>query len=250
MSPRINTVEHSAGESCAQKSEGESAGSPTGRLGSPNPKIQRLSLASPQALELARRIINAYVDGAKLPDPDPDLKDPKVCEVTRYFAFEHSARDLEARLPADLYETPEHALWVNHSFVLGEKVFIETKVHGVTCAIIREAKFELGYLFIVVQQFLHGFSREGHHMSTILMDGDSFSEKSMGGVKVYPAELQLDEAVWHPKFGSGIVRDFGSGAEKHQVCVEFEESVKGQARLLKGKKLRRVHLSAKPLFSV
>lgn len=122
-------------------------------------------------------------------------------------------------------------LWIIHRLVLGEPVIVKSaqfeRVGVITNAVFENNRFG-------VQVRLH--VGENIPPSCIVWE-----EKA--SLPIRPTNFELDEAVVHPKFGSGQITGID---EEGSVIVGFLSS---GVRWMKGKKLRRIHLTPQP-FSV
>jgi hypothetical protein len=191
--------------------------SPTGRLVTPQPEVQKVPREN-KPVDFDQLVRNAFPD-AKTGNPDQsdeplDENTPIVDELiqssARGFAFD--------------YKNPVVHLWVVHKFVPGEPV--RYKGVGYT---IHAVSFDANQVFEVTLD-----------PTEALAEQVTIREKEGGKLGLRPDKLKLEDAVCHRKHGNGVIVGFVD----ELPLVKFQQA---PARLMKGKKLRRVHLSPDPI---
>lgn len=134
-------------------------------------------------------------------------------ETARCFTFDDS--------------NPIQYLWIVHRFVMNEPVIVESSLERE--GVITLAFFENGKFGVRVR--LNACENTPH--SCIVWENDK------GQLPIRPTNLRPNEAVVHPKFGSGKILGVD---EEGGVVVKFAHGI----RWMRGKKLRRIHLEHRP----
>jgi hypothetical protein len=135
-------------------------------------------------------------------------------ETARCFTFDDS--------------NPIQYMWIVHRFVIGEPVVVKSAVFE-RAGVIDSVLFESGKFGVKIRLEL----AENAPLTVLVW------EDAEGQLPIRPTNLRPDEEVVHPKFGLGKIAGVD---EEGGVIVKFVRCI----RWMKGRKLRRIHLSPEP----
>jgi hypothetical protein len=149
-------------------------------------------------------------------DPIPAFlkKETVEQETARCFTFDDS--------------NPIQYMWIVHRFVIGEPVIVKSVVFE-RAGVIDSVLFENGKFGVKIRLEL----AENAPLTVLVW------EDAEGQLPIRPTSLRPDEEVIHPKFGLGKIAGVD---EEGGVVVKFVRCI----RWMKGRKLRRIHLSPEP----